>query len=146
MDALRARKRRLRDIRLLHDDPGLPYIVRKDSVSKRYSKRYIDVTLRALAMIEAVDRANMTFEDASLPSIQLDGTAKAAVRRNVVLLTEIALFNLIAGELIDDKEFRERTIDLHLERKLRASGPTSPKKEAMSERDVLVQELLRITR
>lgn len=133
---------------MLHDDdPGLPMIVRKDSVSKRYAKKYTDLTLRALALVEAIDVANDGFDSAMLPSIQLDNAAKASVRRSVELLTDLAFTSLLATELIDDKGMREKFVDMYFERKLTArTGTPNRNDSSQNQRNAMLAELMRLTR
>jgi hypothetical protein len=110
----------------LYADPGMPYILRKQGVTKKYADRYVDLTLRALALVEAIEEANAQFEDAALPSIQLDNRAHQSVTKSVTMLMDIALFVSNVREMIDDSALRAKIVDAFLARKF--GGDVDPNK------------------
>lgn len=126
--ALVARARiRARDYHTVFEDSGRELIKRTDKRANKHASRLVDLTVRALAMFDSVEMANRRFDDAELSDIKLDGRAQQTVKRSIEKLMDVALFSMVAREMIDDRTLRAMIVDLYTKsRFVRLGEPSNP--------------------
>lgn len=142
--ALVARARiRARDYHNVFEDRGREIISRTDKRATKHANRLVDLTVRALAMFDSVEMANRRFDEAELSDIKLDGRAQQTVKRSIEKLMDVALFSMVAREMIDDRTLRAMIVDLYTKsRFVRLSEPSSPATKGTENKQKILRDAL----
>lgn len=105
------RRRRLA-LAVQPDDPGLSVLNKSNRMSRRHAKKLQDLLLRSMALTQAPKILADTFDEYGLPELKMDSSAEVLINNAIRRVSEILLFRMVADDIVNDKELRDKMVDL----------------------------------
>lgn len=125
-------------------DPGLEVLTTATSYAKRHAKEISDLMVRSIGLVQSPDIVAEDFSTKGLDSLRPDAQAKALVTIAVRRISEILIFKMVANELVNDENLRDKLIELFVNQRFENYGAAAQPNKP-SETELLYKLLHQIT-
>jgi hypothetical protein len=111
----------------MKDDPATVVLTKAKRLSGKHARELRSLIIRSKGLVDAHQSVKRRFEMDGLEDIGLDARAQALITNAVTKISEILLFKMVAGELVNDKALREEMVNLFLHQRFEAMrSPVKP--------------------
>lgn len=123
-------------MRRRNEDPAVAILSQVKRYSNRHVKTLSDLIMRSMGLVGSPEAVKEQFTKNGLDDIQPDAQAIALINNAVRKISEILIFRMVADELVNDKDLREKLVELFTHQRFDAMVPVrEPKRDNEQDKD-----------